>query len=220
VTADFIALLYQFLGEGGGGLRNRAIECLGDIVCKGMKSREKIALIVESMMLTFNAIGLNVIEAVKGLSILQTTKGEDDEDVEFRERVAKFINLLGLELWKVSSDAEDDATVSAAVQLIQEGIFPAFMTLLADEYDDTSSALFPFTSAYLTLMKRIVSKKGGLDSVAACNFKELVRVVVVKMRYPEDGYTGGYGDEDEVSDDEALFQELRKVYYYINGRRI
>jgi hypothetical protein len=79
----------------------------------------------------------------------------------------------------------------------------------------TSSALFPFTSSYLTLMKRIVSKKGGLDGLAARNFNELVRVVVVKMRYPEDGYTAAYGDEDEVSDDEALFQELRKVCFLI-----
>jgi exportin-T len=141
-------------------------------------------------------------------------KSEDEEDIEFRECVAKFINALGLELWKVyqdSSDAEDNDTVGVAVQLIQEGLFPSFLTLLADEYDDTSSALFPFTSAYLTLMKRIVSKKGGLEGLAVHNFSELVRVVVVKMRYPEDGYTAVYGEGVEVSDDEALFQELRKV---------
>jgi hypothetical protein len=50
VTTDFIALLYRFLREGKGGLRNRAIECLGDIICKGMKPREKLTLIVESMI--------------------------------------------------------------------------------------------------------------------------------------------------------------------------
>jgi hypothetical protein len=57
VTTDFIALLYQFLRQGDGGLRNRAIECLGDIVCKGMKPREKVALVVESMWFLFNFKG-------------------------------------------------------------------------------------------------------------------------------------------------------------------
>lgn len=188
------------------------MECMGDIVYKGMKPMEKISLIVER---------LKVLDTIKTLPILQPRAiVSSQESIEFRETVAKFINILGMELVKIceTSDTntqEGKSSYGMALQLIQHSLFPPFITLLEDEYDDTSSALFNFCSAYLNLLKRIrVNQRLPTDDggYAVQNFMALSRVVVVKMKYPIDGYTAVYADGDELSDDEALFQELRKVY--------
>ena len=77
---------------------------------------------------------------------------------------------------------------------------------LANEYDDTSCALFPFLGSYLQVLKKL--KKINPESINKDNLAALLRTLIFKMKYDEDEE---YKCGPDAGEDEALFIDLRKV---------
>ncbi|KAJ3187978.1 pre-tRNA nuclear export protein [Gaertneriomyces sp. JEL0708] len=184
---SFIRGLFQFLGNPD--LRNSACECLSEIVAKGMSAVDKLRL----------------IQALNITSILHNL---DTDDEEFSERVAKLINILGLELcrvWETSTIAPD--LRENAFNLIQQ-VFPYLIKALGNEYDDTSSHVFPFLQTYLGLLKKL-REFGGKDQLQAMsqNLVAILTTIIMKMKYDEEEpheFGSGAGDT------EAMFMEIRQ----------
>ncbi|KAJ3091721.1 pre-tRNA nuclear export protein [Quaeritorhiza haematococci] len=192
-TSEFMSGLFQFLTMES--MRIPACSCLSEIVSKGMKAEEKVNLIR----------ALNISTVLDQLSL---------EDEDFREHIAKLINVMGLELCQCWDDLSRAGTGVAAentrnaVYMSINSIFPYLVKFLADEYDDTSSAMFPFLGAYLMLLKRQVKESGGkLSESLQPNVMALLRVVIMKMKCDEEEQAG-FGEE--AGEDEALFSEMRK----------
>lgn len=102
-----------------------------------MKPQDKIDLIQ----------ALNVTEFISQYPALKSSDIDNDENIEYREQIAKFVNILGLELVKCYEDCDLEVHCDATMRLIQQ-IFDPFISLLAEKDDDTSTAVFYYCSAY------------------------------------------------------------------------
>ncbi|CAH1756492.1 6800_t:CDS:10 [Entrophospora sp. SA101] len=127
----FISLLYELLSDSK--LRISVCECLAEIVSKGMKPSEKLKLIQ----------ALNIANVMRNLDY--------SDDIVFVEYVARLTNTLGVELCKIWEDVNQETRNVAYNQI--EYLLEFLLKFLADEYDDTSSAVFPFVTALQSLMK-------------------------------------------------------------------
>ncbi|KAJ3224117.1 pre-tRNA nuclear export protein [Clydaea vesicula] len=199
----FINLLYQFLNSET--TRNSAIDCLTEIISKGMKPAEKLDLVQV----------LGVIDVVE--RFLPSAKSEKEEDSEFRELVAKFANALGIELGRCWEETDLVAVKEASFSFIQN-LFPMFLNLLMDEIDDTSLLVFPFLNSYINLLKKITksenlkqnnnSGKRSVPTSLVESYSSLLRVIIMKMKFHiDDESIFLKSDNDE---DEAFFLEMRK----------
>jgi exportin-T len=190
VTDTFMTALYQFMNVED--LRMAATECLCSIISKGMRPLEKLQLIQL----------LNIPTLLGQLKF---------DNIDFEEQIAKLVNLLGVELTSICDDVKDVPEAKAMTYSYIQTLFPYMLKLLANEYDDTSSALFPFVTSYTNLLKQ--QKKINFADVP--NFQqdilELLKVIISKMKYDED-IEFSFGEDE----DEALFIEMRKslkVFY-------
>jgi len=186
ITDAFMSALYQFMNVEN--LRMAATECLCSIISKGMRPLEKLQLIQL----------LNIPNLLGQLKF--------DDDIEFEEQIAKLINLLGVELTSICDEVKDIPEAKTMAYSYIQVLFPYMLKLLANEYDDTSSALFPFVTAYTNLLKQ--QKKVNFADIP--NFQqdilELLKVIISKMKYDED-IEFSFGEDE----DEALFVEMRKT---------
>lgn len=150
VTPHALFLLNRLLSHAHIPFRLLALDALSRIVLKGMKDPgEKLQL------LNFLAIGsaLDPLERATapppGLAL-----AERDEAIDvFRERMAKLLNHLGIELGKlVSPDALAEEATQREAERMLEGCLPLFLRLLGDEHPETSSAVFGFLD---DILKRV-----------------------------------------------------------------
>lgn len=190
VTDTFMTALYQFMNVDD--LRMAATECLCSIISKGMRPLEKLQLIQL----------LNIPNLLGQLKF---------DNIDFEELIAKLINLLGVELCTICDKVKEIPEAKTMTYGYIQTLFPYMLKLLANEYDDTSSALFPFVTSYTDLLKQ--QKKIGFSDIP--NFQqdilELLKVIISKMKYDED-IEFSFGEDE----DEALFIEMRKnlkVFY-------
>jgi len=190
VTDTFMSALYQFMTVED--LRMAATECLCSIISKGMRPLEKLQLIQL----------LNIPNLLSQLKF---------DNIDFEEQIAKLINLLGVGLTTICDEVKDIQEAKTMAYGYIQTLFPYMLKLLANEYDDTSSALFPFVTSYTNLLKQ--QKKIGFVDIP--NFQEdileLLKVIISKMKYDED-IEFSFGEDE----DEALFIEMRKnlkVFY-------
>ncbi|KAF0551511.1 Xpo1-domain-containing protein [Gigaspora margarita] len=185
VNESFITLLYQLLVEIR--LRIAACECLAEIVCKGMKPLDKFELIQV----------LNLADVMRRLDL--------SDDIDFVEQVAKLTNALGVELCKIWEEVDSETKPAVYVQI--ELLLPFLLKFLADEYDDTSCAVFSFVSALQTVLKKQKSCSGALTGSQREFLDSLLKVVVLKMKYDDETDWGG---TDDGAEDVAEFLEMRK----------
>ncbi|KAI8926197.1 armadillo-type protein [Entophlyctis helioformis] len=172
---DFVDALLGFMHIES--LQICACDCLTAIVGKGMRVADKLQL----------------LQVLKLPAMLGTLGDASDE---FDEQVAKLVNIMGLELIAFERDQ-----AVAAVQ----ALFPFLLKYLANEYDDTVSALLSFVGSFLLLIRRL--KKDAPGHNIRDNLYQLLQVLITKMKYLDD-------DEFKIGSDagesEALFIELRK----------
>ena len=146
--------------------------------------------------------------------VTQNQKDEDEELVEFREHVAKLVNCIGVELCKCFED-KAMGSQEATLGMIHK-LFPYFLNFLEDEYDNTSSATFPFLNAYIAILKKHCTTGNDGRSVLAShlhnNFFALLRTVVMKMKYHPDDESSF---AENAGDDEIEFIEMRKVKFLL-----
>ena len=162
-----------------------ACECLGEIVSKGMKAEDKLTLIQT----------LNMIEILNGIPM-------NDEDT--REHFSRLVNVLGTEIIKAfESTAAPNTQLVASNMLVQ--IFPFFIRFLGDEYDDISTAMFPFLTGYLGILKKAKKQNSSFLQLMEENNNLLMRTIVMKLKIDEDAAN------ENNQEEEALFFEMRRT---------
>ncbi|OAD74660.1 hypothetical protein PHYBLDRAFT_180902 [Phycomyces blakesleeanus NRRL 1555(-)] len=186
VNDQVMRALYELLSDPN--LRIAASECLADVVSKGMLPLDK----------------LNVIQM---LNLADTLGRLDLSDPEFVEQTARLVNTLGIELCKIYMDSTVGPEGKAATYALIEQILPYLLKFLADEYDDTSTALFAFVNDMLSIYKKQKKAMQPFTQSQQEFLRSLLSVVIMKMKYDEDTE---WGNEEDEPEEEALFAELRK----------
>ncbi|KAI7870604.1 armadillo-type protein [Spinellus fusiger] len=186
VNDHVMSALYELLGDVQ--LRIAASECLADVVSKGMLPLDK----------------LNMLQMLNVTSVLGRL---DLSDPEFVEQTARLVNVLGIELCKIYMDNYVGPEGKAAAYALIESLLPYLLKFLADEYDDTSTALFAFVNDMLSIFKKQKKARQPLTQPQQEFLSALLSVVIMKMKYDEETE---WGNEDDEPEEEALFSELRK----------
>ncbi|GAA5810830.1 hypothetical protein MFLAVUS_004257 [Mucor flavus] len=186
VNDQVMNVLYELLADSN--LRIPACECLADVISKGMLPMDK----------------LNMLQM---LNITNMLTRLDLSDPEFVEYVARLINALGTELCKIYAETSLPVEGKTTAWSMIEQVTPYLLQFLANEFDDTSSAVFPFVNDMLYIYKRQKKQQQSLSQGQHEFLVSLLNVVVVKLRYDDE--TEWDADEDEP-EEEALFFEMRK----------
>ncbi|KAH6581998.1 hypothetical protein BASA50_000428 [Batrachochytrium salamandrivorans] len=185
IQPEFVEALLGFLSMSE--LRIAACECISEIVGKGMKVADKLKL-----------LQLLRLPAVIGTF--------ESGSVEFDEQAAKLVNSIGMELCHCCQEGQSSLEREQSLVVLQQ-LFPFLITYLANEYDDTVSALLPFVQSLLLLMKRI---KGPTVTQEQREFLiQLLQVLIIKMKFLEDEE---YKLGADAGESEALFSDLRKSF--------
>ncbi|CEP16433.1 hypothetical protein [Parasitella parasitica] len=186
VNDQVMSVLYELLSDAN--LRIPACECLADVISKGMLPMDK----------------LNMFEMLNITDILSRL---DLSEPEFVEYVARLINALGTELCKIYAETSLPNEKKQTTWNMIEQVTPYLLKFLANEYDDTSSAVFPFVNDMLYIYKRQKKSMQSFSQGQHQFLASLLNVVVAKLRYDEDTE---WSDDQDEPEEEALFFEMRK----------
>ncbi|KAF9200449.1 pre-tRNA nuclear export protein [Haplosporangium sp. Z 27] len=208
VNERFVSLIYSFLMATS--IRNAAADCLTDIVKKGMKPLDKLQLISI----------LGIVEVLQQIDL--------SSDSEFRERIARLVNNLGLQLCQIWQDTNPQAnsnyppTANPTAYTHISQLVPILLQFLRDEDDNVSEAVFGFLREILNIFKTIKKATGSLPQEQKILLRQILESIVMKMKYGEDmdwacvAIAGGSESvgtigEDSIGDEDMLdFLELRR----------
>ncbi|KAF9428077.1 pre-tRNA nuclear export protein [Podila epigama] len=204
----FISLIYSLLLTSP--LRDAATVCLTDIVKKGMKPLDKLQLI--------GFLGL--------VDVLKQVELPDDQ--EFRNRVSRLVNNLGLQLCQIWQDTNPQANSSfppeanaTAYNHISQ-LMPFLLRFLQDKDDEVCESAFGFLREVLNIFKTVKKSNMSLGQDQKGFLRQILQSIVIKMKYREDmewfcvAIAGGQESvgtlgEDSIDDEELLeFLELRR----------
>lgn len=223
VSMDTVHVLYNALDSSHHALRYATADTLCEIVCKGMKPADKLALIQ----------GLSLESALQQLEA--TTRTQDDVHTELREHLAKLVNAIVTELCKIAEDttgADADTREAAHTSLL--AFLPQALAFLADEYDEPAEQVLPSIHLVLGLYKKTKRHNEahgaaqGLSAPQSAFVSELITLVLRKMKcdpemeWDDSSLVGGPAemdsDESEEDDEQLVkFYELRKQLQVILG---
>ncbi|KII89963.1 hypothetical protein PLICRDRAFT_40145 [Plicaturopsis crispa FD-325 SS-3] len=202
VTPTTIPLLFSLLSDPSLPIRLATSLALLRIVSKGLKEPADKLQLIKVLSLG------QVVDALESKTrAQQTERGKDTDEGEesYREALGKLLNVLGLELAKLSDDCPDEAVRSEATVMLNQ-ILPVMLRFMGDEYDDTCSTVFPLLSSVLTSYKRIrKTSSDPIDGTKRTFLTSLLGVILEKMKWDEDA-----DPEDMDEDDRAAFDTLRK----------
>ncbi|KAI8980264.1 armadillo-type protein [Pilobolus umbonatus] len=187
VNEQVMNVLYELINDPN--LRISACECLADVVNKGMLPLDKLNMLQM----------LNMTDMLGRLDL--------SSDPEFVESVARLINSLGTELCKIYAENTLPQEGKSAAWNMVEQIAPFLLKFLSNEYDDTTSAVFPFVNDMLYIFKKQKRQTQSFTQFQMDFMASLLNVVIVKMRYDDET---DWGTDEDEPEEEALFVELRK----------
>ncbi|KAI8067501.1 armadillo-type protein [Gongronella butleri] len=193
VNDQVMNALYELLSDAN--LRIPACECLADIVSKGMLPMDK----------------LNMIQM---LNITDTLGRLDLSDEDFIESVARLTNVLGIELCKIFMDSSVPADAKVTAWSLIEQLSVYLLKFLANEYDDTTNAVFAFVNDLLMIFKKQKKNHQAFSASQLELLGSLLNVFIAKMKYDEDT---DWDNEDDEPEEEALFAEFRKNLRVFTG---
>lgn len=175
LSEDFVHVLLNYLKKPQ--QQNETCMTLIEIISKKMKADNKLELISV----------LNLTSAINSI-------GEQNDDVEFIENMAKLSNQVGIELLIALESAS--ATLYESVQQQLMLLWPSILRFLLHEYDDVSQQVFPFIQLYLLLCKKM-NQLVSVDLLSS-----LLDKLIFKMKFDE---------EDDGLDDDSTeqFEEIR-----------
>ncbi|KAI9187580.1 pre-tRNA nuclear export protein [Blastocladiella emersonii ATCC 22665] len=215
VNDSWIPLLFQHLESSCHGIRLAALDCLNEIVGKGMKPEDKLELIRALRI-------FDVLQTVSAQLLPNTPNlEEEDDDLIFVEHLGKLVNTLGCVLVAIWMETIEPAP-RAAIESLIAAIFPLFIQYFANDWDHVSTTVHEYGSEWLSLVKRAKRARGGTDAALSPAERDMVRslltVVLRKMQYDADQTppitaheTGtGLAAEEEDDEDVAHFQEMRR----------
>jgi exportin-T len=221
VTPSFLPVLFECLTLPYTSVKLASADLMYELVTKGMPASDKLELLRI----------LNASEAITQLldsddsrrassSSNQQTNGNhrdnDDQPSElFREKLARLLNGMGLELTKIvdeasASDEQKEAAKSGALALR-----PLGLRFLADEYDDTSATVIPFFSSIMGIYKkekkRTPQNQSHMTEEKTAFLNRLLEVTIGKMRFSSEEEWGADDDDEDGDDEEVMaFAEFRK----------
>ncbi|QSL64544.1 hypothetical protein MERGE_001845 [Pneumocystis wakefieldiae] len=168
-------------------LRNIACETLVEIISKKMKHLDKLELIFL----------LNIIDHISKLNL--------SEDTDFTENLAKLINSQIIELVYIFGDNSLSKEAYLKVDALLFNTVPFLLRFLSDEYDETSSAVFPALTELLTLFRK-QKKIGQIESSRKDLLESILNTLIMKTKYDEslDWLN------DRKTDEYIEFLEMRK----------
>ena len=227
VTPLTVNLLYRLLQQSEPIIRTSAANALLEIVSKGMKGEDKIELL-RVLNLTST-----ISELEKRTRRLKSQGEPSEEEVTFREHLAKLANGVAVDLARVLESAKTGVQARATADKMLLTHLSLILDFLTDEYDELAEAVLPCIGDTLTIYKRLKRTEKAIASgtevpveqLSAVYTQEkadflsrLMGILLVKMKFDDDTeWNGGGGkageSDDEDSDQEEIgkFLQLRKV---------
>jgi exportin-T len=210
VTPETVPIFFALLQHQVIGLRKASADALSEVVSKGMKPASKLELLQVLDLTT-------VVGALEAETRIKDSSGEQDIVVELRERLARLVNGITLELVKILEEsATEESTRTIADELLVRHL-TLTLAFLADEYDEPTECVLSGTNATLSYYKKLKRKAHANGNLSAAQLDVLARVVEValsKMKYDDEAEWTGAGAHDgdggASDEDEAHFLELRK----------
>lgn len=202
VTPRTVPLLFSLLADSSLPVRLATSAAFLRIIAKGLKEPgDKLSL--------FKVLSLgDVLETLEAKTrIQQTERGSniDEGEESYREALGKLLNVLLLEVAKLTDDCSDGEISCEASKLMTQ-LLPILLRFLADPYDDTSSTVFLSLQVILSAYKR--SRKISavpLDQEKRTFLSSLLEILIIKMKWDIEA------DLDDVDeDDNAEFEKMRK----------
>ncbi|KAK7204085.1 Exportin-T [Myxozyma melibiosi] len=182
VTPQYMQLIFSILGNES--LRGAACETLSEIVSKKMKSADKLEL-----------IGLlNLPQLISQLPL--------GSDPEFTEKVARLTNVVCTDLIKILDESQLPPQLIETAENLLEQYMPFAITFLSNEFDDTSSEVFPTISDLLSLLRKEKKRNHPLTPNRLAMVTSILKTVIVKLKYDEtmDFHNGSDDSENEFLD--------------------
>ena len=208
ISEPSVPLLFQCLQLPQVSVRIAATEAFIETVGKGLPIGDKLQLI---QVLGLNEVLARLLE-MSNAAITNTTVLDDQETI-FREKLAKLLNSVGVELIKICEDSASAAEQKVQARSMAVQLFPLVLAFIADSNDDVSCALLSFTSTTLSLFKKEKKRDaaGHLTADKEQFLTQLLQAVLTKMSYGPDAewYVGG-GSEDDDEEGVAHFLDMRK----------
>ena len=184
----------------------QAIECLIEIISRGMNQGKKVALIFE----------LNILERIHESGV---DLEKNESSISMMIKVAELINLTGLALlpyWEATQlNLESMATLenekrNALVKIMQQ-LMPTFFKCFTYDHIDVSGSIIPLAYRLIvTLQKeKNVHTELPLSFLVSSYLPQILSIMYEKMKYPPNF---NYDCEDENETAEELYRiELRKL---------
>ncbi|KDQ14828.1 hypothetical protein BOTBODRAFT_32183 [Botryobasidium botryosum FD-172 SS1] len=202
VTPHTLPLLFRLLSDPDIQIRLSATHVILRIVQKGLKEpSDKLNLI---RVLSLGEVLESLEEKTRS-----KTAGEEmsDDEVSYREGLGKLTSGLGQELAKLSEDMSIAAEIRGPSEQLLDQLLPVMLRFLADDYDETSTTVFPLVSAVLGIHKR--AKKNSPQMLVTepkrAFLSSTLEIVLQKMKWDADD------DPYDMDDDEkAAFETMRK----------
>ncbi|UZJ57332.1 hypothetical protein CBS101457_006652 [Exobasidium rhododendri] len=212
VTPQTISLLYRLLQHNEPTLRTASSDALLGIVSKGMKGTDKIE-ILQGLNLTST-----VSELEKGTRRAKGQVSMPDEEITFREHLAKLANGVAMELARVLDDEKTDGKVRSIADEMLLTHMGLVLDFLTDEWDELAEAVLPCITITLSIYKKLKrtvkaaisgtpippSQMAAIYTPEKADFlARLMGILLIKMKFDDETeWNGGGGIENEGQDDE------------------
>lgn len=185
-------------------LGTQVVDCLKEIVSKGMENMKKVELILSLRIIQrISECGLD-LEKVDGTHITVVIK------------VAELCNLIGLELlsfWELQCMDTASSPLSIDMSLIADELrrlMNLFFYIFAYDDIDVSGAVIPLAIQMIAIIEReIVVKNDNSSFRMVDHLSQIMAVMFDQMQYPPD-FEYDYEDEDDA-EEEMYRNELRKL---------
>ena len=182
----------------------QVIECLKEIMNKGMENSKKVSLIVNMKILErISACGLDLVKV-------------DGTHISVVIKVAELLNIIGLELFtywdnqclEMTSYPDENEMTSVAAEL--NNLCYLFFYVFAYDDIDVSGAVVPLAVRMIsTVEKEMKTKSKDLPFKATPHVSQVMSIMYRQMQYPPD-FQYDYEDEDDA-EEEIYRNELRKL---------
>ncbi|KTW27617.1 hypothetical protein T552_02059 [Pneumocystis carinii B80] len=164
VNNSYMTFVFGLLGDKQ--LRNIACETLVEIISKKMKYLDKLELIFL----------LNIVDHINKLNL--------NEDTDFTENLARLINCQIIELICIFGDNSLSKEAYLKADALLFNTIPFLLRFLSDEYDNTSSAVFPALTELLTLFRK-QKKVGEIESSRKNILEPILNTLIMKTKYDQ-----------------------------------
>eukprot|EP00210_Caulerpa_lentillifera_P004301 g4104.t1 len=212
----FMPLLFELLKVQNDELQEAAIDCLTEILLKGMEPSEKIHFIQK----------MGVVPCCASWKAgLPGSEGD-----ELREKCAKLLATLCTEILecckrienscislrackldiKSSVKAEANQICSTCESMMEE-LFPAVMAVLMTNEDPVLTAIVPYLNSFVLRLKHFQERVKILPEKEKLILKRIMQGVLLAARYPNESIISPSGQYSSTGQNSAANEEIEAV---------